>query len=354
MRDETCQRKAALVRYRAGREARDGAGPEWTGLCEAMVEQKQREDGQLHQAHASKKAARLAIIGVPTDLGSGRRGVDMGPSAIRYAGLQAGLERLGHDVADLGDIHVAVVEQLTVGDPCLRHLDGCIAAAKGLAERGYAARADGRIPIVLGGDHSLALGSVAVAATDRERRLGVLWVDAHGDFNTPATTPSGNIHGMPLAALCGVGDPRLVDLLGQGPKLDPRHVAIVGARDIDEEEKRLLREAGVAVFTMQQIDRQGLVGVMSQALEIVQTGTAGFHVSFDLDVLDPRDVPGVGTPVHGGISYREAHLIMEMVAETGQLTSLDLVEVNPILDRHNLTGLLAAEMAWSAFGKSIY
>ncbi len=318
-----------------------------------MVEQRREDNGQRPISQA-KGPARLAIIGVPTDLGSGRRGVDMGPSAIRYAGLQAGLERLGHNVEDLGDIHVAVVEQLEVGNPCLRHLDGCIEAAQGLAERGCAARADGRIPIVLGGDHSLALGSVAVAATDRERRLGLLWVDAHGDFNTPETTPSGNIHGMPLAALCGLGDPRLVDLLGQGPKIDPRHVAIIGARDIDEDEKRLLREASVAVFTMQQIDRQGLVDVMSQALDVVQTGTEGFHVSFDLDVLDPRDVPGVGTPVHGGLSYREAHLIMEMVAETGGLTSLDLVEVNPILDRHNITGQLAAEMAWSAFGKSIY
>jgi len=294
----------------------------------------------------------IAIIGVPTDLGQGRRGVDMGPSAIRYAGLQAGLERLGHHVVDRDNVRLPVVEQLAVGDGRLRYLEGCIASAEGLAERGFDARAQGYIPVVLGGDHSLALGSVAVAA--RDRAIGVLWVDAHGDFNTAETTPSGNIHGMPLAALCGYGDPRLVDLLYKGPKVDPRHVAVVGARDIDEQEKQLLREAGIAVFTMQRIDRLGLVAVMTQALAVVQEGTDGFHVGFDLDVLDPREAPGVGTPVPGGISYREAHLVMEMIAETGRLTSLDLVEVNPILDQHNITGQLAAEMAWSAFGKSIY
>ncbi len=294
----------------------------------------------------------IAIIGVPTDLGQGRRGVDMGPSAIRYAGLQAGLERLGHRVLDMGNVRLPVVEQLAVGDAHLKYLEGCIAAAEGLAEWGFEARERNYIPVVLGGDHSLALGSVAVAA--RARAVGVLWVDAHGDFNTADTTPSGNIHGMPLAALCGYGDPRLVDLLYQGPKVDPRHVAVVGARDIDEQEKRLLREAGISVFTMQRIDRQGLVEVMTQALAVVQAGTDGFHVGFDLDVLDPREAPGVGTPVPGGISYREAHLVMEMIAETGGLTSLDLVEVNPVLDQHNITGQLAAELAWSAFGKSIY
>ncbi|HZS92765.1 MAG TPA: arginase [Chloroflexota bacterium] len=295
---------------------------------------------------------KIAIVGVRTDFGSGRRGVDMGPSAIRYAGLQAGLERLGHDVYDLGDISLPVVEQLAVGDPSLKYLEGCIAAAEGLAARIEGVRDEGRIAIVLGGDHSLALGSVAVAARGRE--LGLLWVDAHGDFNTTATTPSGNIHGMPLAALCGFGDGRLVNLLGDGPKVNPRHVAIVGARSLDEGEKRLLREAGVAVFTMQQIDRQGLAAVMAAALEVVRAGGDGFHVSFDLDVVDPTQAPGVGTPVPGGISYREAHLLMELVAEDGGLTSLDLVEVNPILDRQNVTGQLAAEMAWSAFGKSIF
>lgn len=295
---------------------------------------------------------KIAIIGVPTDFGSGRRGVDMGASAIRYAGLQPGLERLGHDVVDMGDVYLPRVEQIAVGDARLRHLEGCLTATRGLAELAAEARAQGRVPVVLGGDHSLALGSAAVAA--RGRALGVLWVDAHGDFNTAETSPSGNIHGMPLAALCGLGDPRLLDVTGPDARIDPRRAAVVGARDLDEGEKALLREAGVAVFTMQQIDRQGLTAVMTQALGVVQAGGDGFHVSFDLDVLDPSEAPGVGTPVPGGISYREAHLIMELVAETGGLTSLDLVEVNPILDRQNITGQLAAEMAWSAFGKSIF
>jgi arginase len=295
---------------------------------------------------------KISIIGVPTDFGSGRRGVDMGASAIRYAGLQPGLERLGHQVEDLGDVPLDRVELQEMGDPRLKHLQGCIDAAEGVAERAGKAIAGGSIPLVLGGDHSLALGSMAVAA--RDRPIGVLWVDAHGDFNTAETSPSGNIHGMPLAALCGYGDPRLVNLLGPGPKVDPRRVALVGARDLDEDEKRLLREAGVAVFTMQHIDRQGLPLVMEHALEVVTGGGAGFHASFDLDVLDPSEAPGVGTPVPGGISYREAHLVMELIAETGALTSLDLVEVNPILDRQNITAQLAAEMAWSAFGKSIY
>jgi arginase len=255
-------------------------------------------------------------------------------------------------VVDLGNVQVTLAEQGEIGDPRLKHLSEITTAAAALSAAVTAARADDRFPLVLGGDHSISLGSVAAAA--RGRTLGVIWIDAHGDFNTPETTPSGNIHGMPLAALCGLGDPRLVDLIYAGRKVNPRHVALVGARDLDEGEKALLREHGVAVFTMQHIDRQGMDRVMSQALEIVTTGTDGVLASLDLDVLDPHEAPGVGTPVAGGISYREAHLVMELLAEAGCLVALDLLEVNPILDRENHTAQLAAELAWSGLGKRIF
>jgi len=295
---------------------------------------------------------RVAIIGAPIDFGAGRRGVDMGCSAIRYAGLQAGLQRLGHDVVDLGNVQVTLAEQGRPDNPRLRYLNESIAAAQSLAAVVATARADSRFPLVLGGDHSIALGSIAAAA--RDRTLGVIWVDAHGDFNTPDTTPSGNIHGMPLAALCGIGDPRLVNLIYPGRKIDPHHVALVGIRDLDGEEKSLLRTHGATVFTMQHIDRQGLDQVMARAIEVACSGTDGLWASVDLDVADPHEAPGVGTPVSGGISYREAHLIMELLAESGKLVGLDLVEVNPILDRENVTARLAAELAWSALGKRIY
>ncbi len=295
---------------------------------------------------------RVAIIGAPIDFGAARRGVDMGCSAIRYAGLQAGLQRLGHDVVDLGNVQVALAEQGESGDPHLKHLHEIVDAATALAALVGEVRADDRLPIILGGDHSIALGSVAGVA--RDRKLGLLWIDAHGDFNTPQTTPSGNIHGMPLAAVCGIGDPRLVNLIYPGRKVDPKHVALVGVRDLDEGEKDLLREQGVTVFTIQHIDRLGMDRVMAAALDVVGSHTEGVLASVDLDVLDPHEAPGVGTPVAGGISYREAHLIMELVAESGCMVGLDLVEVNPILDRENGTARLAAELAWSALGKRIY
>lgn len=276
----------------------------------------------------------------------------MGPSAIRYAGLKQRLELLGHDVADLGDLHLPRVELQVIGDPRLKHLQGCLDAAEKLARAVRGARLDGRLPIALGGDHSLALGSVATAS--RSRSSGLLWVDAHADFNTADTSPSGNIHGMPLAALCGLGDRRLVDVGRPGPKVDPARVALVGVRSIDHGERQLLLDAGVSVFTTHDIDRRGLSGVMAAALEVVTSGDGTFHVSFDLDVLDPRQAPGVGTPVAGGLTYREAHLLMEMVAETDGMSSLDLVEVNPILDHRNVTAQLAAELACSALGQSIF
>jgi arginase len=276
----------------------------------------------------------------------------MGCSAIRYAGLQAGLQRIGHDVIDLGNVGVTLAEQSESGDPRLKHLDAIVGAAESLAGLVAEARADQRFPIVLGGDHSIALGSVAASA--RDRNLGVIWIDAHGDFNTADTSPSGNIHGMPLAASCGIGDPRLVNMVYPGRKVDPKHVAIVGARDLDEGERALLRAHGVSVFTMQQIDRKGMGEIVSEALEVVTDGTDGVLASLDLDALDPRESPGVGTPVAGGINYREAHLTMELLAEAGCLVALDLVEVNPILDRENSTAMLAAELAWSALGKRIF
>ena len=295
---------------------------------------------------------RVAIIGAPIDFGAERRGVDMGCSAIRYAGLQAGLQRLGHDVVDMGNIPVTLAEQGEIVDARLKHLDQIVAMAGALVPAISQARADMRFPLVLGGDHSIALGTIAASA--RDRRLGVIWIDAHGDFNSAETTPSGNIHGMPLAASCGVGDPRLVNLVYPGRKVDPRNVALVGVRDLDDGERALLREHGVAVFTMQQIDRQGMDRVISSALEVVTHGTDGVLASLDMDVLDPREAPGVGTPVPGGMNYREAHLTMELLAEAGCLGGLDIVEVNPILDRGNSTAKLAAELALSALGKRIF
>lgn len=293
----------------------------------------------------------IAIIGAPLDFGASRRGVDMGCSAIRYAGLRAGLQQLGHDVLDLGNVEVSLAEQVEEGDPTLKHLEVIVETNTALAELIAVARKGGRFPLVLGGDHSIALGTIAGSA--RGRSLGVIWIDAHGDFNTPATTPTGNIHGMPLAASCGLGDRRLTDLVFAGPKVNPKRVAIVGVRDLDDGERSLLRSQGVAVFTMHHIDRLGMEKVMYQALQVVTDGTDGILASLDLDVLDPREAPGVGTPVPGGISYREAHLSMELLAECGRLVGLDLVEVNPILDRENITARVASALCLSALGKRI-
>jgi arginase len=295
----------------------------------------------------------ISLIGVPMDLGADRRGVDMGPSAIRYSDLGAKLSALGHDVSDLNTLHVPGPEVRAPGDPRLKYLEPILKAADELARLVQARVAAGSLPIILGGDHSISLGSASGAANARGP-IGLIWFDAHGDFNTTETSPSGNIHGMILGALCGYGDPRLVNVAGGGPHLDPRRVAIVGARDLDAGEKELLREAGVRVLTMTDIDRRGMADVTNEAIAVASEGSNGFHVSFDLDVVDPTEAPGVGTPVPGGITYREAHLAMELVAETGRLTSLDLVEVNPILDRENHTALLATELALSAVGKRIF
>ncbi|MEO7002538.1 MAG: arginase [Ktedonobacterales bacterium] len=296
---------------------------------------------------------RIGLISVPMDLGADRRGVDMGASAIRYTNLDEKLRALGHEVINLDPVAVSEPETRSPGEPRLKYLEQIVAASEQLAMRVKACLDDGAIPVTLGGDHSVALGSISGAA-GVYKRLGVIWIDAHADFNTDETSPSGNIHGMILAALAGLGDSRLVNVGGAGPHVSPQRIAIVGAREIDPDEQRLLREQHVHVWTMSDIDRRGMEAVFSDALRVATDDADGLHVSFDLDAVDPTEAPGVGTPVPGGITYREAQLAMEMVAESGKLTSLDMVEVNPILDRENRTAILACELALSAFGKRIF
>lgn len=295
----------------------------------------------------------ISLIGAPMDLGADRRGVDMGPSAIRYADITDKLQALGHEVDNVDSIAVPEPETRSPGDPRLKYLEQIVGAANELARRVEQHLAQGSLPIILGGDHSISLGSISGAA-NALGKLGVIWFDAHADFNTAETSPSGNIHGMILAALAGYGDPRLVNVAGKGPHLDPKRIVIVGARDLDRGECELLRQAGVHVRTMTDIDRRGMGDVTREAIALATEGANAMHVSFDMDVVDPTEAPGVGTPVHGGITYREAHLAMELVADSGRLRSLDLVEVNPILDRENRTALLATELALSALGKRIF
>ena len=292
----------------------------------------------------------IDIIGVPIDLGADRRGVDMGPSAIRYANLQRELEKLGYKVNDKGNVEVPIAEMCAITDPKLKYIDCIVPMSRRVAGAAATSIQNGNLPVVLGGDHSLSLGSIRGAA--KHKKIGVLWVDAHADFNTNETTPSGNIHGMPLAALCGMGESSLVQLWDESiPVIDPQNVAIIGARDLDEGEKRNLRQAGVMVMSMEQIDRLGLVASMEQAIERVSRDTDGIYLSFDMDAMDPRHAPGVGTSVTGGLTYREAHLICELVAESKKLVGMDIVEVNSILDVQNQTAMLAVEFILSALGK---
>ena len=296
------------------------------------------------------------IIGVPLDLGGGRRGVDMGPSALRIAGIAEKLSALGHTVRDHGDLDTPTQETQEAGDPLQRYLAQIARVCNDLHQRASAVFGGGGTPLVLGGDHSVAAGSVSATADHARRRgapLGLIWVDAHGDMNTPDTTLSGNVHGMPLAALLGRGPDALTRLGGFAPKVDPAHTVLVGVRNLDEREKTAVRESGVHVFTMKDIDWQGIAPVVEQAIAFASAGTVGVHVSFDVDVCDPAIAPGVGTPVKGGLNYREAHMVMEMLADAGTLIALDLVEVNPVLDDRNTTALLAAELAASAFGMKI-
>jgi arginase len=290
------------------------------------------------------------------DLGSGRRGVDMGPSAIRIAGVGVRLAELGHKVVDEGDIVIKNIEELKVGDERARYLPEIARAATALARKVERIIGLKHFPLVLGGDHSIAVGTVsgiAAFAHSQSKKLGLLWIDAHGDINTPETSPSGNIHGMPLAALLGFGAPELTSVGGPTPKMDPANVALVGIRSLDAGEKKRLKETGVQVHTMSDIDRHGVHQIMKKALAQVTAGTDFVHVSLDLDAVDPSVTPGVGTPVKGGLDYREAHSIMELIADAGVMTSLEVVEVNPILDEGNASAEFAVELVQSAFGKKI-
>ena len=289
-----------------------------------------------------------AIIGAPLDLGAGRRGVDMGPSAIRYAGLEERLVALGVACVDRGNVATAVAEATAEHDPRARFLPAIRATCERIAGLVGAALEEDRVPIVLGGDHSIALGTLAGLAS-RRGPGAVLWFDAHGDLNTPQTTPSGNVHGMPLAAALGLGGPGFESPSWTLPALQPERVAVIGARDLDPGERALIGELGLAVHTMSELDRSGIEAVVSDALERA-AGAPFVHISLDMDSLDPDVAPGVGTAVSGGLTYREAHLAMELVAESRLLSCLEIVEVNPILDRANATAALAVELAASAFG----
>jgi arginase len=296
------------------------------------------------------------IIGVSLDLGGNRRGVDMGPSAFRIAGLGERLAALGATVVDAGDLVAPIPETKSFGDPHKKYIREIARVCEKLYKTSLAALEKGGFPLVLGGDHSLAAGSVAATAEFIRREgkpIGLIWVDAHGDMNTPSSSASGNVHGMPLASLLGPEPSELSRLGGFTPKVRPEHTVLIGIRNLDEREKEIVRDSGVRVFTMKDIDRAGIAVVAEQALAIAAQGTGAVHVSFDLDVCDPTIAPGVGTPVKGGLDYREAHLLMEIVADSGLLRALDLVEVNPILDDRNTTAILGTELAASALGQKI-
>ncbi|MGE5244364.1 MAG: arginase [Betaproteobacteria bacterium] len=297
------------------------------------------------------------LIGVPLDLGGNRRGVDMGPSAFRIANLRERIAALGHTVVDKGDLPAPIPETQEARDERKKYIRDIAKVCQKLYQTSLASLEEGAMPIVLGGDHSLGAGSVAAAADwarrTRDLPIGLLWVDAHGDMNTPATSSSGNVHGMPLAALLGPEPSELSRIGGWSPKVRPAHTVLIGVRNLDEREKEAVRTSHIHVFTMKDIDRQGIASIVEQAVELAGNGTAGVHVSFDMDVCDPTIAPGVGTPVKGGLDYREAHMVMEMVADSGMLTSLDMVEVNPTLDLQNATAQLGTELVLSALGQKI-
>jgi arginase len=303
------------------------------------------------------KPGQIAVIGAPLDLGQGRRGVDMGPSAVRVAGLDRRLEELGYIVEDLGNIVAAQAESLTDEGPSdAKYPPEIAASCTRLGEMVSRVLNEGRIPVVLGGDHSIAAGTIAGVSRffrEKNQKIGLLWIDAHADMNTPQSSPSGNVHGMPLACCIGIGPDELTRIFGFAPKVEASHVALVGIRDLDEIERRTVRESGVRAFTMRDIDERGMRSVMDEAIRIVTSGTAGFHLSVDMDFLDPEYAPGVGTPVRGGATYREAHLAMEVACDSGRVLSMEVVEVNPVIDEVNRTADLAVELILSAMGKKI-
>jgi arginase len=301
-------------------------------------------------------AQKVRIIGVPMDLGQSRRGVDMGPSALRGAGLQPSIKKLGLQVEDIGNLSVKQPEEMPIGEKRAKYLQEIAETCGDVASAAEKALSEGFLPLVLGGDHSIAAGVAAGVASHfrkDKKQIGYLWLDAHGDMNTPESSPSGNVHGMPLAAIMGYGAPELVDLLGFKPKAEPGNIVIVGARDLDAQERKIVKKSGIHVFTMRDIDERGMREVMADALKYAMDDTAGIAVSLDMDFVDPSDAPGVGTPVRGGVTYREAHLALEMIADSKNMISFELVEINPVIDVHNTTALLGVELVLSGLGKKI-
>jgi arginase len=298
----------------------------------------------------------IAIIGAPLDLGSGRRGVDMGPSAVRVANVFSRVASLGYDVVDLGNAPVVQAEMVGEGPANAKYLPQIAETCTALANMVKIAMESGRAPIILGGDHSIAAGTVAGVSgyfRAKNEKIGLIWVDAHADMNTPDSSPSGNVHGMPLACCIGIGPRELTHIGGHAPQVDARNVALVGIRSVDQRERNYVRNSGVTTFTMRDVDERGMRTVMEDAIRIASAGTSALHVSFDMDVVDPREAPGVGTPVKGGLTWREAHLTMETVCDSGLMCSMDVVEVNPVIDEVNRTAVLAVELIMSALGNRI-
>ena len=299
---------------------------------------------------------KAAILSTHLDLGAGRRGVDMGPSAIRIADLGPKLEKLGWRVDERGAIAAPEPEEISMGRANARYRAQVLDVCTRLRDATEDVLASGARPIVLGGDHSIAMGSISGISNHyhaKKQAIGLIWIDAHTDMNVPETTPSGNIHGMPLAHMLGYGMPAFCRLAKRKPALSPQHCALLGIRSVDQSEAPLVNRSGVRVFTMREIDNRGFSVCLDEAIEIASTGTAGYHLSFDLDGVDPRHAPGVGTPVQGGLTFREAHLACESIAESGKLLGMDMVELNPIIDQQNQTGKLAVQLILSAFGKTI-